>query len=98
MQYPVIVRAQSANRYVAEPLGKSELRVEAASEGEALRELARVLETWLSSAKLVQIEVPGSAERSGNPWLDTFGRSADDPDFESFLAEIARARAVDEPP
>jgi len=93
MKYPVIVQTQTANRYVAEPLGKSELRVEGASEAEALRRLAEALTVWLNSAKLVQLEVPViAADGTGNPWLDTFGRSADDPDFEALMIEIERAR------
>ena len=31
---------------------------------------------------------------SGNPWLDFAGRSADDPDWDDYLAEIARYRAA----
>ncbi len=97
MQVPVIVHAESEDRYSAEPLGKSELRVEAASETEALRKLTRSLSRWLASAKLVQLDVPVASETTGNPWLDTFGRSADDPDFEAFLSEIERVRTADEP-
>lgn len=93
MKYPVIVQTQTANRYVAEPLGKSELRVEGATEAEALRRLAEALALWLNSAKLVQLEIPVTAGGTGNPWLDTFGRSADDPDFEAFMTEIEQARA-----
>jgi hypothetical protein len=34
---------------------------------------------------------------NGNPWLDAWGRSADDPDFDEYLAEIEKARAAAEP-
>ena len=91
MRYPVIVLSRSDNEYVAEPLGKPELRVVATTESEALERVERALGEWLSTAKVVQLNVPIRA--SGNPWLDGFGRSADDPDFEEFLKEIEYARA-----
>lgn len=97
MQVPVIIQAESEDRYSAEPLGKAELRVEAASETEALRKLTRSLSRWLESAKLVQLDVPVATEAPANPWLETLGRSAADPDFDDFVAEIERARTADEP-
>jgi len=38
-----------------------------------------------SARPLVQLEVPVTADGAGNPWLDTFGRSAADPDFDALL-------------
>ena len=95
MQYPVVVRTDSPDRYIAEPVGISELRVEAASESEALEQVGHALNEWLRSARLVQVDLPDHGE--SNPWLDSFGRSADDPLFEAFQEEMARARAEDEP-
>ena len=97
MQVPVIVQAESEDRYTAEPLGKSELRVEAQSEAEALRKLTAALRNWLESAKLIQLDVPVHTESAPNPWIESFARSADDPDFDDFLAEIERTRSVSEP-
>jgi len=51
------------------------------------------LDQWLSSAKIVQVAVPTAVK--GNPWLDAFGRSADDPDFDEFLEELQRIRSTD---
>ncbi len=96
MQYPVIVRPVSENQYAAEPVGKPELKVEAPTEKEALEQLGEVMGHWLGKAKLVQLNIPESPA-AGNPWLDTFGRSADDPHFEKVMEEIARARAEDQP-
>jgi hypothetical protein len=95
MQYPIVVRTRSPDRYVAEPLGISELRVEAATAAEALRLVGRALIEWLGSARLVQIDLPEVG--GSNPWLDSFGRSADDPLFDAFQEEMARARDRDEP-
>jgi hypothetical protein len=93
MQYPVIVRSESANQYVAQPLGIPELRAVAATEAEALEQVGQALKQWLASAKVVQVTVPVAG--SGNPWLDAFGRSAGDPDFEEFIKELQQARSAD---
>ncbi len=93
MNIPVIVQRQSHEEYTAEPLGKPELKAVAATETEALSKVGKALGDWLGSAKIVDVEVPGG--RSDNPWLDAWGRSADDPDFEEYMAEIKRARSAD---
>ncbi len=95
MQYPVIVRAVSDSQYAAEPVGKPELRVEAPTEEDALEQVGEALSRWLGRGKLIQLNVPESSE-PGNPWLDTFGRSADDPHFEEVMKEVARARGEDQ--
>jgi len=95
MHYPVIVRPISESQYAAEPVGKPELKVEAPTEEGALEQVGEVLSRWLGEAKLVQLNVPDSSG-TGNPWLDTFGRSADDPHFEEVMKEVARARAEDQ--
>lgn len=95
MQYPILIRTKSTDRYVAEPVGLSELRVEAATETDALEQVGQALKDWLgSNARLVHLNL--EAPRDSNPWLESFGRSADDPLFEDFLEEMARARADDE--
>ena len=94
MNYPVIVQRQSHEEYTAEPLGKPELKAVAHTETEALSKVGKALEDWLGSAKIVEVEVPGG--NSGNPWLDAWGTSADDPDFEEYMAEIKKARSADD--
>ena len=93
MEYPVIVRAEDVNGFVAQPIGLPELRVTAASEDEAVAGVRQALERWLASAKLVHVSV--AAGKTGNPWLDAFGRSACDPDFDEYLEELHRARLTD---
>jgi predicted RNase H-like HicB family nuclease len=95
MHYPVIIRTEAANQYVAQPLGIPELKVVATTEAEAFEQVSRALNQWLASAKVVQVAVPVAG--SGNPWLDAFGRSADDPDFTEFIEELQRARSTDAP-
>jgi len=83
MQYPVIVKTTANNHYEAEPMGIPELRTIASTEVAALEKATQILEKWFTSAKVVQVEVHGN--NSSNPWLNAFGRSADDPDFDNFI-------------
>ncbi len=94
MQYPVILQSRSDEEYVAEPLGKPELAVKADSRGKALAEVGKSLKSWLGSAQMIQVDVPGSTP--GNPWLETLGQWADDPDFDELMDEIAHARAEED--
>jgi predicted RNase H-like HicB family nuclease len=96
MEYPVIVRAEDVDGYVAQPIGLPELRVTAASEDEAIEGARQALERWLASAKVVHVSV--ATGQTGNPWLDAFGRSASDPDFDEYLEELRRARLTDTDP
>ena len=95
MNYPVIIRAESTHQYVAQPLGIPEVKVVAATEAEAIAHVTEALAQWLTAAKVVQVAVPGEAQ--DHPWLDAFGRSANDPDFVEFLEELQRLRTPDTP-
>lgn len=90
MQYPVIVRTTATNHYEVEPMGIPELRMVATTEEDGLEKVTQALEKWFTSAKVVQVEVP--VDQSSNPWLDAFGRSANDPDFHDLVQEISRSR------
>lgn len=92
MNYPVVLKRRSDEEYVAEPLGKPELKAVAPTEREALTQVSRALGDWLGSGRIVEVEVPGSG--TGNPWLDAWGSSADDPDFEEYEAELRKLRAA----
>jgi len=81
MEYPVIVRAEESDGYVAQPIGLPELRVTAVSEDEAIAGVRQALERWLASAKLVHVSVsvagtdnPGSTH-SDDPRLIRISRS-----------------------
>jgi predicted RNase H-like HicB family nuclease len=93
MEYFVIVRAEPPDQYVAHALGIPEIQAVATTETEAVDQVRQGLAHWLESAKLVRVEVP--VPNGGNPWLDTFGRSADDPEFDVYREEIERARSAD---
>lgn len=94
MQYPVILQSNSENEYIAEPLGKPELAVTADTAENALAAVEKSLQHWLGAAQIVQVDVPGVPPT--NPWLETFGQWATDPDFDDLMREIARARALED--
>ena len=79
--------------YIAQAVAVPEVRAVAGSEEEAVEQVRASLTQWLASAKLVSVDVPLPNGR--NPWLDSFGRSAQDPDFDEYLQEIQRARQTD---
>ena len=92
MQCTVIVRPESATRFVACPVGLPQLESTAPTEAEAVEQVKQKLAAWLKDAKVIEVSVP-----TGNPWLDTFGRSATDPQFDDYQAELQRYRAEHEP-
>ena len=87
MQCTVIVRPESPTRFVARAVGLPELESIAPSETEAVEQIKQKLTAWLKDAKVVEVSVP-----TGNPWLDTFGRSTTDPQFDDYLTEVKRHR------
>ena len=91
MQCTVIVRSESPTRFVARAVGLPELESIAPSEAEAVAQVKQKLTAWLKDAKVVEVSVP-----TGNPWLDSFGRSATDPQFDDYLAELQRYREEQE--
>jgi predicted RNase H-like HicB family nuclease len=65
MNYPVIIRAESAHQYVAQLLGIPEVKVVAETEAEAIAQVTEALGYWLAAAKVIHVTVPG--EEPGNP-------------------------------
>ena len=87
MHCTVIVRPASATHFVAYPMGLPQLESTAPTEAEAVEQVKQKLTAWLKDATVVEVSIP-----TGNPWLDTFGRSADDPQFDDYQAELQRHR------
>lgn len=91
MEHLFIVRAEAADRFTAQAVGIPELQAVAVTEAEAVEQLSRSLADWWASAKLVRVKIPVAGD--SNPWLETFGRSAEDPDFDEFLDLVEQARS-----
>jgi hypothetical protein len=77
-------------------LGPPEFKTVGRTEAEAIEQASQALAQWLAAARVVQVSIPVSGTGTGNPWLDGFGRSADDPDLDEYLDAIEQARATDE--
>jgi hypothetical protein len=93
MEQLVLVRAKAPDRFTAQSVNFPEVQAEAETENGAIERVRESLVARLSSAKLVRVEVP--VPGAGNPWLDSFGRSANDPDFPAYLEELQKAREAD---
>jgi hypothetical protein len=89
MQYPVIVKVNETDQFEAEPMGIPELKEVASTEADVLEKVEISLGEWFASAKVVQMEV---GVDQVNPWMQAFGRSAEDPDFGEFQDEMKRIR------
>ena len=97
MQYQVLVQCHPDKGYVASVLGIPDCVAEGRTKEEAIANAKAALAERLTQSEVVtvEVEVPG-IERSGNPWLNNFGRFKDDPTFDDFLAEMeAYRREVD---
>ena len=80
------------NQFVAQAIGFPDMKAEGLTESEAVEKVRDSLKDFLANAKLIKYSLPGE-----NPWLKAFGHSADDPDFDTYLEEIRKARvAADE--
>jgi hypothetical protein len=89
MKYFVLVRAEAPDHYLAQAVGFPEVKAEGRTEAEAVDGVRRSLKQLLAKGKMVPVEI---SLNGGNPWLEGFGRSADDPDFDAYLDEIRMAR------
>jgi len=96
MEQLVVVRLDGPGRYTAQALAVPEVKAQADSEAAAVEQVRQALADWLARGKVVRVEVP--VPGTGNPWLDSFGRSAEDPQFADYQQEVERARAADEQP
>ena len=93
MEHLILVRPGPPGQLTAQSVAFPEVRAIAATESEAVDQVRKQLTDWLQSAKLVRVEVP--ALNGDNPWIKSFGRSANDPDLASYLEEIQKARQLD---
>ena len=94
MEYLVVVRCDAPDHFTAQALGFPDIKEEAKTETAAVDQVRQSLAAWLGSGKLVSINVPLNG--TGNPWLDSFGRSAGDPEFAAYEEELKRAREAED--
>src|SRR5438093_163839 len=89
MYHLIIIRPEPPGRFTAQPLGVPEIRVEAATEQEALEQARHALSQWGGSLHWVPVEVPPP---NGRPLHAGAGHAKDDPDFDAYVEEIQRYR------
>jgi hypothetical protein len=94
MQQLILVRADAKDHFTAQAVDFPAVTAEGTTEAEALTRVRQSLAALFASAKVVSVEVPVNGQH--NPWLDGFGRSANDPDFAAYQEELERARAAEE--
>ena len=95
MEQVILVRPDGSGRFLAQAIAFPECRAAGDTEENAVSQVKQTLAEHLGAAKLVRVDIPMSL--TGNPWLDTFGRSATDPQFDDYQAELQRYRAEHEP-
>ncbi len=93
MEHLVVVRCDAPDHFTAQALGFPNIKEEAKTETAALDRVRQSLAAWLGTGKLVSVSVPLNG--AGNPWLDSFGRSATDPEFSAYLDELKKAREAE---
>jgi hypothetical protein len=89
MKHFVLVRSDAPDHFTAQAVGLPEVRAVGSTEAEAVDQVRRSLNEWLAGAKIVPVEV---SVNGGNPWLEFFGRSIDDPDFDDYVRVLEHAR------
>jgi predicted RNase H-like HicB family nuclease len=94
MQQLILVHSDAQGHFTGRSVGIPEVVAEGNTEAEAIGKVKRSLATLFASAKVVSIDVPANSQN--NPWLEGFGRSANDPDFAAYLEELQRARAAED--
>jgi len=79
MEQLVIVRSDATDHFTASVVGVPEVSAEGKTEEEAIARVKQALRRLVRVGEIVSIDVPVNGQ--SNPWLDGFGRSANDPDF-----------------
>jgi predicted RNase H-like HicB family nuclease len=93
MTYNVILSKQE-NKYVARVKEWPEVVAEEQTREEAVQQIKeRLIEYLTYQVEVIQIDI-ALPPKTGNPWLDNFGRFKDDPTFADLQAEITAYRQV----
>jgi hypothetical protein len=90
MQYLIRVRPEPAGQFTAEAVGIPEARATATTGDLAIQQVKIMLNEWLASGELVEVEVSGE-----NSLLKWIGWAKDDPLYQDYLDELARLKKED---
>jgi predicted RNase H-like HicB family nuclease len=86
----IIVRNGVDGRFSAHVPGVPELEATGSTREEAVEQVRHRLHEWVSSGQLVPIDLP-----EDNPWIKYAGWAKDDPDYDVYLEELAKAKKED---
>ncbi|MFV9507500.1 MAG: type II toxin-antitoxin system HicB family antitoxin [Oscillochloridaceae bacterium umkhey_bin13] len=92
MRYPVLVQRRPDGSYQAlVPMIPDMTRI-AATRDEAIASIRSAIADAMQTTEVVYLDVPGFGAVPNNPWLETAGIFADDPDLDPMLHAIYTAR------
>lgn len=92
MRYPVLLQRRGDGKYhAAVPLLPDITRV-GDTRDEALQAIEHAITEAMQTTEVVYLDFPASQDGPSNPWLDTAGIFADDPELEPMLRDIYAAR------
>lgn len=96
MKYNILLTKVAGNGYVARPVQWPEVVASGEDEAEAIAAVRQALATFLTSSRIVEIELPATDQPIEDPWLQFAGMWSAMPDeqWEHFQASIAEARRV----
>jgi predicted RNase H-like HicB family nuclease len=90
MRYTILLEQHPDGTYEASVPAMPHITEHGESRAAALTAIEQAIRTKLRNVELVDLEIPAAS--STNPWLETAGMFADDPDLESITKEIYAAR------
>lgn len=92
MRYPVLLQQRADGTYQAAVPLLPDIIVVGETRDQALQAAQHAINDALRTTEVVFLDLPDGQARPGNPWLDTAGIFADDPELEPMLRDIYAAR------
>lgn len=92
MRYTILLEQHPDGTYEASVPVMPQITERGESRAAALKAIEHALRSKLRNVELVDLEIPTMPPT--NPWLETAGMFADDPDLEAITEEIYKARAA----
>ena len=96
MKYNILVTKVAGNGYVARPVQWPEVVASGEDEAEAIAAVRQALAEFLTSSRIVEIELPTTGQPVEDPWLQFAGMWSAMPDeqWDRFQASIAEVRQL----
>lgn len=92
MRYPVLLQRRPDGKYQAAVPLLPDVTSIGETRDEVLAAIQHAIEDALQTTEVVYLDVPASGSGPANPWLETAGIFADDPELEPMLRDIYAAR------